>query len=145
MTLTHFIEGSAGDTFELGIIRLRLLVGAEQTNGAFALGEFSGGEGPWTVLHVHEHTEESFYVLDGSFTFTLGDDQVEAGPGAFILVPRGMRHVMRVEGGRGRLLALWTPGGLEAMFVRLSQLPADSLRDPEVRRMLSTRFDSIPV
>lgn len=45
----------------------------------------------------------------------------------------------------GRFLTLWTPGGLEAMFVELSRLPADSLREPEVRRLMSMRFDSIPV
>lgn len=145
MTHAHFIEGSKGDTFELGIITLRLLIGADQTNGAFALGEFSGGEGPWTVPHVHENTEESFYVLEGNFTFTLGGDDVEAGPDSFILVPRGLSHVMRASSGGGRLLTLWTPGGAEAMFKELSRMPADSLRDPEARKAVSARFDSIPV
>jgi quercetin dioxygenase-like cupin family protein len=145
MTCAQVIEGSRGDTFELGIITLRLLVGTDQTNGSFALGEFSGGEGPWTVLHTHEKTEESFYILDGEFTFTLEADEVEAGPGSFILVRRSTKHVMRAGPGGGRLLTLWTPGGLEAMFVELSRMPADSLRDPEVRKAISARFDSIPV
>lgn len=145
MTLTHFIEGSAGETFELGIIRLRLLVQSDQTGGAFSVGEFSGGEGVWTVPHVHRNTEESFYVLEGTFTFSLGREEIAAGPGAFILVPRGTSHNIRVDDGLGRLLALWSPGGLEAMFVKLSQLPGDSLRDREVRKMMSARFDSIPV
>lgn len=144
MTHAHVIEASRGDTFELGNIRMRLLVGMDQTNGAFALGEFAGGEGPWTVLHTHENTEESFYVLDGGFTFTVGDDDFQAGPGSFILVPRSTKHVMRAEPGGGRFLTLWTPGGLEAMFVELSRMPADSLRDPDVRRAISARFDSIP-
>jgi quercetin dioxygenase-like cupin family protein len=144
MTHAHVIEASRGDTFELGIITLRLLVGGDQTNGSFALGEFSGGEGPWTVPHSHEKTEESFYILDGDFTFTLGEDEIEADPGSFILVPRSTKHVMRAGPGGGRFLILWTPGGLEAMFVELSRMPADSLRDPTVRRAISARFDSIP-
>jgi quercetin dioxygenase-like cupin family protein len=145
MDRAQFIEGSAGDTYQLGIVTFRLLVGAEQTEGAFAVGEFAGGEGPWTVLHVHQNTQEAFYVLDGSFTFSLGAEEVEAGSGSFILVPRGMRHVMRAHPGGGRFLTLWTPGGLEAMFVKLGQLPAGSLGDPEVRNMLSADFDSKPV
>jgi quercetin dioxygenase-like cupin family protein len=144
MTHAHVIKASRGDTFELGNITMRLLVGTDQTNGAFALGEFAGGEGPWTVLHTHENTEESFYILDGSFTFTVGNDDFQAGPGSFILVPRSTKHVMRAEPGGGRFLTLWTPGGLEAMFVELSRMPADSLRDPDVRRAISARFDSIP-
>jgi quercetin dioxygenase-like cupin family protein len=144
MTHPNVVEGSRGDTLELGTTRLRLLAVAEQTGGAFAVGEFSGGEGPWTVPHVHQHTEESFYVLDGAFTFTLGADEVEAGPGSFILVPRGTRHELRAAPRGGRVLTLWVPGGPEAMFVELSRMPPGSLRDPEVRKAISARFDSIP-
>jgi quercetin dioxygenase-like cupin family protein len=132
------------DTLDLGIVTVRLLATAEQINGAFAVGEFSGGEGPWTVPHVHQHTEESFYVLDGAFTFTLDTDETEARPGSFILVPRGTRHVLRAAPGGGRLLTLWVPGGLEAMFVELSRMPPGSLRDPEARKAISARFDSVP-
>jgi quercetin dioxygenase-like cupin family protein len=108
------------------------------------LGEFSGGEGPWTVPHIHQSTEESFYILDGAFTFTLDADETQAGPGSLVLVPRGMRHVLRAAPGGGRLLTLWVPGGLEAMFVELSRMPPGSLRDPEARKAISARFDSIP-
>jgi quercetin dioxygenase-like cupin family protein len=132
------------ETLDLGIVTVRLLATAEQTNGAFAVGEFSGGEGPWTVPHVHQHTEESFYVLNGAFTFTLDTDETEARPGSFILVPRGTRHVLRAAPGGGRLLTLWVPGGLEAMFVELSRMPPGSLRDPEARKAISARFDSVP-
>lgn len=145
LTGAHIVEGSGGATYPLGTISLRLLAAADQTNEAFALGEFSGGAGPWTVPHIHQNSEESFYVLDGRFTFTLGDEEVEVGPGSFIIVPRGTRHLMRAGAEGGRLLTLWTPGGNEAMFVELSRLPADSLRDPEVRTLMSKRFDSIPV
>ncbi|HEX5880407.1 MAG TPA: cupin domain-containing protein [Actinomycetota bacterium] len=88
MTHPTTTDTSSGDVLDLGTIRLRLLTVAEQTNGAFAVGEFSGGEGPWTVPHVHQRTEESFYVLDGAFTFTLGVEDLEAGPGSFIRVPQ---------------------------------------------------------
>lgn len=144
MTHPNVTDGSQGDTLDLGIITLRLLTVAEQTNGAFAVGEFSGQEGPWTVPHIHQHTEESFYVLDGVFTFTLGTDEVQAGPGSFVLVPRGTRHLMRAAAGGGRLLTLWVPAGPEAMFVELSQMPPGSIRDPEVRKAISARYDSIP-
>ena len=144
MTHPTSTDRSSGDVLDLGTIRLRLLAVAEQTNGAFAVGEFSGGEGPWTVPHVHQHTEESFYVLEGAFIFTLGADEVEAGPGSFIRVPPGTRHELRAAPGGGRLLTMWVPGGLDAMFVELSRLPPGSLRDPQARKAISMRFDSIP-
>jgi hypothetical protein len=52
---------------------------------------------------------------------------------------------MRAEAGGGRFLTLWTPSGLEQMFVELSRLSPDALRDPDVRRAISSRFDSVPV
>jgi mannose-6-phosphate isomerase-like protein (cupin superfamily) len=145
MNRAYFIDRSAGDTYKLGIVTFKLLVGADQTDGVFALGEFAGEEGPWTVLHVHENTEEAFYILDGTFTFSLGDEEVEAGSGSFILVRPGMPHVMRAHRGGGRFLTLWTPGGLEAMFVKLGQLPPGSISDPEVRKRLAADFDSKPL
>jgi quercetin dioxygenase-like cupin family protein len=133
------------DTYHLGIVDFRILAGADRTDGAFALGEFSGSEGAWTVPHIHVNSLEAFYVLDGGFTFTLGDADFEAGPGSFVLIPRNTRHLMRAEAGGGRFLTLWTPGGLEQMFVEFSRLSPDALRDPEVRKSISARFDSVPV
>jgi len=39
--------------------------------------------------------EESFYVLDGEFTFTVGEETIPAGPGSYILVPRRTRTSCR--------------------------------------------------
>ena len=136
---------SQRETHRLGIVDFTILAGSDQTDGAFALGEFSGSEGPWTVPHLHADSLEAFYVLDGHFTFTLGQEDFEADPGSFILIPRGTRHLMRAAAGGGRFLTLWTPGGLEQMFVELSRLSPDALRDPAVRTAISARFDSVPV
>jgi quercetin dioxygenase-like cupin family protein len=136
---------SRRETHRLGIVDFTILAGGDQTDGAFALGEFSGGEGPWTVPHLHADSLEAFYVLDGRFTFTLGREDFEAEPGSFILIPRGTRHLMRAAAGGGRLLTLWTPGGLEQMFVELSRVSPDALRDPAVRKAISARFDSVPL
>lgn len=142
---TQTAPGTRHEVYRLGVIDFRILAASEQTGGEFAAGEFSGGEGAWTVPHVHAQCLEAFYVLDGKFTFTLGEEDLEAIPGSFILIPRNTRHLMRAEAGGGRFLTLWTPGGLEAMFVELSRLTPDALRDPSVRRAVSARFDSIPV
>ncbi len=133
------------ETYRLGIVDFRILAGVDRTDGAFALGEFSGSEGAWTVPHIHAKSLEAFYVLDGRFTFTIGEQDSETGPGSFVLIPRGVRHVIRAEPGGGRFLTLWTPGGLEQMFVELSRMSPDALRDHLVRAAISARFDSVPV
>jgi mannose-6-phosphate isomerase-like protein (cupin superfamily) len=35
--------------------------------------------------HIHREREEAFYVLTGSFTFTLGREEFEVGEGGFVL------------------------------------------------------------
>ncbi len=128
----YFVDGAHGEIADLGVARMRLLVRTATTQGTFALGEFRGGEGPWTVPHVHEHLEESFYVLEGTFIFTCGEEEIEATPGAFLIVPRGMPHLMRAGPGGGALLTLWTPGGLEEMFLSLT---ADDARERVTERV----------
>jgi cupin domain len=46
-------------------------------------------EGPET--HAHADEDDSFYILDGELTFVVEGDEVVAGPGTFVLVPRAFR------------------------------------------------------
>jgi quercetin dioxygenase-like cupin family protein len=139
--------GSTGDraTYELGIATMRLLAGSAETNGAFAMAEFRGREGPWTVPHVHRGLIESFFILDGQFTFTIGGRTIEAGPRDYVIVPRATPHVLGAGGGGGTALVFWAPGGLEEMFIELSRLSPDALLDPETRARIASRHDSVPV
>jgi mannose-6-phosphate isomerase-like protein (cupin superfamily) len=141
----YFLDQAEGRIAGLGSITMRLLVSKSETNGAYAAAEFRGSEGSWTIPHIHQQLEESFYVLEGSFTFTCGDRDVEAKSGAFVMVPRGTPHFLRAGPRGGALLCLWSPGGLEEMFLELARLPADSITNPEVRAEIAQRHDSVPV
>ena len=142
----HTVMPGEGRSVNLGVVQMRVLAGGEDTGKAFTLAEFFGsGEGAWTVPHVHRHMEESFFVLDGLFTFTVGDRAVEATAGMYILVPRGTAHTITAAEGGGRFLTFMVPGGLEEMFFELGKLPPNAIRDPAVRAAVSARFDSIPV
>jgi quercetin dioxygenase-like cupin family protein len=145
MANMHFVPSGSGDTFDLGVVKMKLLASGEDTNGQFALAEWDGSEGPWTIPHLHRHTQESFYVLDGEFTFVCDGQEIAAEAGSYLLVPPGTPHVLRADTSRGRLLTVMAPGGLEGMFRELSELPSDSLRDPATRAAVSARYDSIPV
>ncbi|HEX2277947.1 MAG TPA: cupin domain-containing protein, partial [Candidatus Tectomicrobia bacterium] len=115
------------------------------TGGAFTLADVTGGEGAWTIPHIHREMEESFFVLEGRFTFTVGDHSVSAGPGSYVLVPRGTPHTLGSGPEGGRCLVLMVPGGLERMFLELARLPGDSLRDPKIRAAVAAKHDSVPV
>jgi quercetin dioxygenase-like cupin family protein len=141
----HTVRPGEGPSVELGVVTMRVLMGSDDVpaNG-FTLTEFSGGEGAWTVPHLHREMEESFFVLDGTFTFSVGTQRHQATPGAYLLVPRGTAHAISAGANGGRLLVLMVPGGLEHMFFELGTLPPNAIRDPEIRAAISARYDSVP-
>ena len=48
-------------------------------------------KGPF-VWHHHDHEDELFYVVKGSFDMEFEDATVTIGEGEFIIVPRGVEH-----------------------------------------------------
>lgn len=140
--LVHPGDGRVAD---MGPVTMRVLAAGDAvTRHAFTLAEFIGGGGVWTVPHIHRAMEESFFVLDGEFTFTFGEQTMPVGTGSYLLIPRGTRHMIHAEDGGGRLLTLMVPGGLEEMFFELAGLPPGSITDAAARAAISAKYDSIP-
>jgi len=44
------------------------------------------------VWHHHEHEDELFYVVHGSFEMRLRDREITVNAGEFIIIPRGTEH-----------------------------------------------------
>src|SRR5262249_50632922 len=106
----HVVTTGEGRAVDLGVARMRGLAGEAGTR-AFSLTEFEGeAEGPWTIPHMHHGFEESFFVLDGEFTFTIGGESIVAGPGTYLLVPKDTAHTIAAGPGGGRFLTLMVPG-----------------------------------
>jgi len=71
---------------------------------------------PGRVLesHVHADEDDAFYILEGEMTFILGDRQVAAPPGTFVLVPPGFEHSFRNEQTQPvRMLNIHAPAGFD--------------------------------
>lgn len=85
-------------------------------DGQFVLVEWTdpGGvtsrERPIAGLHVHHEDDEAWYVVEGRLGFRLGDEEVEAGPGASVLAPRGTPHSFwNAADGPARYVLVTTP------------------------------------
>jgi quercetin dioxygenase-like cupin family protein len=62
------------------------------------------GEGP--RLHRHPY-DETWVVIDGSLTFTAGDEEIAASAGDLVVVPPGVAHAFRNDGpGRSQLVCI---------------------------------------
>lgn len=64
--------------------------------------------------HVHPDEDDSFYVLEGRMAFLHGEEIIMAGPGTFVLVPPGVRHGFRNDGGVPvRMVNVHAPAGFD--------------------------------
>ena len=84
----------------------------EQTNGAFSVTDTRTPKGAGPPPHVHEREDESFYVLEGEYSVTIGEETTDAPAGTFVFAPRGIPHAY-VANVPSRHLTLVTPPGFE--------------------------------
>lgn len=102
---------------------------AADTDGGFALVEAVAYRTTEPPLHVHEHEDEAWYVLDGQMTFEVDGEQLVATAGCFVFAPRGLPHAFTVDVEPTRVLVLATPAGFEAFAAELG-VPAESETPP---------------
>ena len=105
------------------------VVGAD-TDGAFTVAELTAGPEMGPPPHIHHHADECFYVLEGTFDFSLAGRPFSGGPGAFVYLPKGVAHTHSAGGGKlARALVMQSPAGVER-FIEEAGKPAT---DPTAR------------
>src|SRR5215469_1281374 len=67
---------------------LTFLATGQDTQGQFALQEQVGRKGNVPPPHIHHREDETFYVLEGEMTFSIGDRTIKATPGTMVFAPR---------------------------------------------------------
>lgn len=97
--------------------RVAIKADSAQTCGRVAQLEFDDPRGTAPPVHIHHAEDETFYVISGSMTIFAGDGRIDATAGDFVFVPRGTPHSYIVTSERARLLATFSPAGVEAFFV----------------------------
>ena len=76
-------------------------------------------------LHRHSREDELSVVLSGRLDAKLGAQVITAGPGSYVLKPRGQWHTYWNGGDTDlRLMELLIPGGFDAYFQWLSTMLA---------------------
>ncbi|MQA17684.1 MAG: cupin domain-containing protein [Pseudonocardiaceae bacterium] len=93
-----------------------VLASSADTGGHFTLIRSHAPAGDQVPLHIHAAEDECFYVLEGDYSITCGDDIFHAGPGAFVYLPRQVPHGYAVGTTAATKLILAVPAGLEAFF-----------------------------
>lgn len=126
--------------------RMAIKARGAQTAGAFALLELVQPRAvPGPPLHVHHECDETYYVLDGTLTVRLGARTIDAAPGSFVLIPRGVAHTFTNRGERpARFLATLSPASYVGYVDELNALhaatPAGGRLDLEHGRAIGARY-----
>lgn len=117
-------------------------------NGCVSAAEFAMPAQFGPPLHLHRAEDELLQILEGTVRIVCGDTDVVLGPGGFAYLPRGVPHTFWVQGDQpARMLAIFTPGGVEEMFVEsgapsdTAQLPAGDRTPPGALEALTARYD----
>jgi mannose-6-phosphate isomerase-like protein (cupin superfamily) len=133
------VPSGDGERLRFGDVEILVRAPAERTGGALSV--FEEAAPADTPLHVHEHEDELFYVLEGEHVFQVGDREHRVGPGGFVFAPRGVPHGQRrVVPRTGRVLVVCTPGGLEGFFRELADAERAGSLGPVAYARASARY-----
>lgn len=92
------------------------LARGEQTGHSFSLIYIEVYKGNEPPAHTHLREDESYYILEGSMRFWVGDDVFDAKAGDFIHLPKGVPHKFELQSDCVKELMWITPSGLEQWF-----------------------------
>jgi quercetin dioxygenase-like cupin family protein len=96
----------------------------DDTHGALTVAELTAGPELGPPPHIHRNNDESFYIIEGTFDFSLAGRPFTARAGAFVHLPKGVVHTHRAGGGApARALVIQTPAGVER-FIEEAGKPA---------------------
>jgi quercetin dioxygenase-like cupin family protein len=93
-------------------------VSSEQTNGAYSMLEIVADPRNGVPMHIHDNEEEHFIILEGKALIANGDSRAEISASSSVTIGRGVPHAWcnLSEDAPLRMLVLFSPGGLEALF-----------------------------
>jgi quercetin dioxygenase-like cupin family protein len=101
-----------------------LMLGGDQTGGRLSVLEHPlAPRALGSPVHTHRDEDEYSVVLEGTVGAQIGEQVVEAGPGAVLVKPRGVPHAFwNASDQRARLLEIISPAGFEQYFSGLAEI-----------------------
>ncbi len=135
-----------GDNVSLVGDTYRIIIGSEQTSGAYSLVDMlippNGGPTP----HSHAQFQEAFYIIDGEIEIITKDRKYTASKGSHVNIPfNGPVHKFVNKTDKiTHMLCLITPAGMEKMFKEIGKpvtantlLPPSNLTQEEQKQLQS--------
>ena len=134
---SHWLEVTPGERFTVR-------TSVDDTDGAYSMIEVVAQPRNGVPMHIHTREDEHFLILEGSLHMANGDERLDVPAGAAVTVRKGVPHAWCNLGDKPvRMLAVFSPGHIEAMFRQISSLASDSLET--LAAVASDQFGTIIV
>jgi len=133
------------ETLGAGNSRTLLLADSDTTNGAVSANRAmlqAGIDGP--PPHLHHHSTEVFFVLDGSLTALAGDKIITLNKGDFLSVPPDTPHAFGAARGQDAdVLVVFSPAAIKRFeYFRLVDKIVKGQASPDEILATQERFDN---
>lgn len=136
------LTAAAGKLVWLGGLGVNFKLYGDHTGGAFSIVEHPVEPGTLVPPHTHTHEDEFSYILEGEIGARVGDQEIHATPGSYIIKPRGVPHTFWNAGAKpARILEIISPAGFEKYFLEMSEaLRGDGPPDAEKISEIASRY-----
>ena len=109
-----FLLPNEGRRYTMGPMEALFLADNDETASGYSISQW------WLEPHTsgpgaHSHPEDDvFFVIDGTMSFLVGDEWIDAPRGSFVLAPGGVTHDFENRSdARARMLNVFAPGDFE--------------------------------
>ncbi|HZD37418.1 MAG TPA: cupin domain-containing protein [Actinomycetes bacterium] len=128
-SMPKLVAPGEGKTVTLFGVRFEYKVVSADSGGGLAMMEVEIPAETLVKPHNHSREDEYSLVIEGTVGVRVGDRELEAGAGSYLVKPRGIPHAMWNAGGApARVLEILSPAGLEGYFEALA--PVLARHDP---------------
>ena len=136
----YLVEAADGERIWVAGDTMTIKASAHTTGGSLTLMEIQCAPGGGPPPHIHIREDEALYVLDGEFEILIGEHLRSCGPGTFAFIPHGTVHRFAYTGeSAGRILALFSPGGIDGFFREAGRPATDDGPAPPIDENEITR------
>ena len=114
------LKPGEGRAIDLGNFLMTVKAEAKDTAGAFTLLEATEPPNFGPPMHIHRHSAEAFYVLEGEYIIFIDQQEIRCPAGSFVYIPAGAVHGFRVGGIASKKLNLYVPEAMIGYFDELA-------------------------
>jgi mannose-6-phosphate isomerase-like protein (cupin superfamily) len=122
---------------------MKVMLSTAATGGAISafLVWHKPGEGP--PEHVHYNQQEMFFIVEGTYELTIGEQTATAGPCTIVFIPRNVVHRFKNIGDTVACMLDWSqPGGQDHYFKAIPELAAGGGFTGAKATQISRQFDT---